>query len=83
MFLNKWNYKKHKYEPYEVPDNWDVAEIKSDMDATCNCASCGRQIKFGDSYSSNIFHILLGLSCAVCGECYEKEMKERFKHEPN
>lgn len=24
MLLRKWNYQKHEYEPYEVPDEWDM-----------------------------------------------------------
>ena len=30
--LQKWNYKNQAYEPYEVPDDWNVKSYSGDMD---------------------------------------------------
>lgn len=35
--LNRWNYDKQIYEPYEVPDNWNVKSFAVDMDEIVNC----------------------------------------------
>ena len=32
MILQKWNYKKHKYEDYEIPDEWNVKTYGNGMD---------------------------------------------------
>ena len=31
MILQKWNCKKHEYEDYEIPDNWNVKTYSRDM----------------------------------------------------
>ncbi len=30
--LRRWNYDEQVYEPYEVPDNWNVKSYSEDMD---------------------------------------------------
>ena len=44
MILNKWNYKKHIYEPFEVPDDRDVRLYVNDLTEVINCANCGKSI---------------------------------------
>lgn len=78
MKLNKWNCDKHIYEVYEIPDEWRVKVYESDMDALVNCCQCGKEIKFGETYTSQEVHTEMGFGFVVCPECHESEMKRRF-----
>lgn len=73
MLLNKWNYKAREYEPYEVPDDWNVKTYSNDMDEIVNCPHCGKSLPFGDCYTSREIHTKFGMGFAVCSECYEQE----------
>ena len=33
--LRRWNYDEQVYEPYEVPDNWNVKSYSEDMERDC------------------------------------------------
>ena len=70
MILSKWNNKKRIYEPYEVPDNWNVITYSSDMDEIVNCPHCGKKLTFGDCYTSREIHTKHGFGYAVCEDCY-------------
>lgn len=76
--LPRWNYEKHIYEPYPVSDN--VAMYREDFDSLVDCCECGKEVKFGDCYTSLRIHNYMGLGYAVCEKCYEKEWEERRKH---
>ena len=80
MILNKWNYKKHIYEPFEVPDDRDVRLYVNDLTEVINCANCGKSIVTGDTYTSLTIHNRFGLGYCVCEECYEDERKDRLKY---
>lgn len=73
MIIGKWNYKTHSYDDYSIPKNWNVKLFTTDMDEIVNCASCGKELKFGDAYTSKEIHNKFGLGFAVCEECYNKE----------
>lgn len=77
MVLQKWNYKKHNYEDYKVPDNWNVKTYGNGMEEIINCAQCGKKLKFGDSYTSLEVHTGMGFGYSVCEDCYEKEWIRR------
>lgn len=79
MELLKWNYQQKKYEPYEIPDNWNVPLMSVDLEDVINCASCGREILFGDGYTSRMIHTKHGIGYYVCHDCYEQEWKEQRK----
>lgn len=72
----KWNFKKHVYEPYSVPEEWNTPLHTNDLNQIVNCAQCGKEIKFGDTYTSRQIHNAAGFGYPVCGECYEKERNE-------
>ena len=74
MTLRKWSYKKRVYEPYEIPDEWNVATYSDDMDKVVQCAQCGREVKFGDTYTSHEVHTKFGMGYAVCDRCYDEEL---------
>ena len=71
--LNRWNYDKRIYEPYEVPDNWNVKSFAVDMDEIVNCPHCGQKVTFGNCYTSREIHTPSGFGYAVCENCYNTE----------
>lgn len=73
MVLNKWNYEKREYEPYEVPDDWHTLLYTNDMDELVNCVSCGKKVKFGETYTSREVHSNMGFGYPVCEKCYSEE----------
>lgn len=75
MILNKWNFKSRNYESYEVPDDWKIKTFCADMDEIINCPHCGRELAFGDGYTSRQIHTKHGMGFAVCADCYEKEFR--------
>ena len=70
MIINKWNDDKKEYEPYEVPDNWKLPLISYDMDLPINCVNCGKEIKFGDGYTSKRYHTQAGMGYYECERCH-------------
>lgn len=74
--MNKWNFKTREYEPYSVPADWNCKTFSVDMDEIVNCPYCGREVRFGDCYTSRQIHTRYGMGFAVCEECYEKEWLE-------
>lgn len=75
--IQKWNYKKHEYEKYNIPTNWNVKTYSKDFNEKINCASCGRKIEYGDSLTSLEIHTNIGFGYCVCEKCYEKEWTRR------
>lgn len=83
MLLRKWNYKKRQYDPYEVPDSWNVKTYTSNMDEIVNCPHCGKEVKFGDCYTSHEIHTQYGFGYGVCEDCYFKDENKRYYAEKN
>lgn len=81
--IKKWNYETHKYDDYEVPDEWNCKTFSFDMDEIINCPHCGKKIKIGDSYTSLELHNDFGFGYAVCDECYKKEWDKRRTKDEN
>lgn len=77
MVLRKWNYKKHDYETYIVPDDWKIRLYSDDLEEVLNCASCGKEVKFGDTYSSKEIHTSVGMGFCICEKCHNKEWLRR------
>lgn len=80
MILKKWNYEKLKYEPIEVPDDWNCITYSDDMKEVVNCPHCGKKIFFGETYTSKEIHTNLGFGYGVCEKCYEEEWERRRKY---
>ena len=68
-FLNRWNYETQEYDPYGVPDDWNVKSYSDDMDEIVNCPHCGKEVTFGSCYT-------------VCENCYniEREIEKRWRN---
>lgn len=79
MILRKWNVKSHTYEPYEIPDDWKIPLIDDNMDEIVNCVQCGKELPFGDGYTSLEVHTEIGIGYTVCHECYQKEIERKTK----
>lgn len=81
MKLQKWNYDTRKYEDYEVPDEWYVPIIAELYDMV-NCASCGKLIKYGNSFTSLEIHEnkVGSLGYAVCDTCFNQEWERKIKN---
>ena len=79
MKAQKWNWHKHEYEPYELPEG--SLMYSYDMDRKVACAQCGQEIAFGDSYTSFEIQNNIGLGYAVCGSCYKQEWRRKIDAE--
>lgn len=75
MILNKWDFTKHKYLPFKIPDEWVIILHSDDMDMTINCTNCGKEMDYGQGYTSRTIHTSMGFGYPVCEECYEVEFK--------
>lgn len=69
----KWDFEGRVYRPYEIPADWFCVLNTPDMDTVINCASCGKKLAFGDSYTSRCIHNATGFGYAVCAGCNDKE----------
>lgn len=79
MVLGKWNYETHEYDPYEIPDEWNVPLI-TELEEIINCPHCGREVKYGETYTSKEIHNKVGFGYPVCDKCYEEEWERRRKY---
>lgn len=81
-FLNRWNYETQKYDPYGVPDDWNVKSYSDDMDEIVNCPHCGKKVTFGSCYTSKEIHTPHGFGYAVCENCYniERAIENRWRN---
>jgi hypothetical protein len=70
----KWNFKTHEYEPYNLPNG--ASTFETDMNRVIYCAQCGNPVSFGMCYTSRQIHTIHGFGYAVCPKCYEKEWAE-------
>jgi len=77
MMVEKWNKRLIKYEPYELPVKAKL--FSQDMDEVIACARCGKDMRFGDGYTSKQIHSPIGLGYSVCENCYGLELKEDGK----
>ena len=75
--LRRWDFDREEYLPYDVPADGKITTYAPDMDTKINCASCGKEITVGDSYTSRTIHTGMGFGYLVCGECYEKDWEEQ------
>lgn len=84
-FLNRWNYETQEYDPYGVPDDWNVKSYSDDMNEIVNCPHCGRKVTFGSCYTSKEIHTAGGFGYAVCENCYniERELENKWRNKQN
>ena len=71
MIARKWDFKKHEYNSYELPEGASCYEV--DLERKVACGSCGKPMIFGNGYTSRQIHTVHGMGYCVCDKCYEKE----------
>ena len=68
-------------------DEFEEIEVKpecitlcKDFDRLCICPTCGKVMKYGDTYASSFIFDKRHVSYAVCKDCKEKEraIKEEY-----
>ena len=72
----KWNYADHLYYSCELPEGCRLFD--NDMNSMVSCCQCGKQKKYGKTYTSKEIHTEMGLGYPVCEACYQLEI-ERYK----
>lgn len=79
MRVGKWDFEKHIYKPYKIPKEWRIVITTDDMSTKVNCASCGKELTYGECYTSRQIQLRgSGLGLGVCSECYEKEWELEY-----
>lgn len=73
MMIGKWNYETHEYDPVVIDPTWKVVLYTEDMNLPINCTSCGKDMTFGQGYTSRELHTEHGFGYPVCEDCYEQE----------
>lgn len=76
MMLQKWDFNKLEYLPFEVPDDRDVALYVPVMETPIDCTNCGKQMTYGESFTSRTIHNFIGLGYPICSECYNVEWED-------
>lgn len=79
MILNKWNFQTKEYEPFDSPAK-KIKLYTEDMDELVDCANCGKELKYGECYTSRTIHTDVGFGYGVCENCYQKELEEDKKY---
>ena len=72
----KWNYLTHSYEPVEVPKK--ATAYLANMDEVVQCAQCGKEMTFGDGYTSQEIHTAMGFGYSVCTICHTAELGRKI-----
>lgn len=75
MILGRWNRGIRDYEPYRIPDDRRIRLHCDDVNELIDCVSCGRELTFGEAFTSLEFHTPMGFGYGVCPECYEEERR--------
>ena len=70
MIIKKWNDAEQHYDPYIVPDDWKLPLYADNMDEPINCVNCGKEMTFGDGYTSRRYHSDKGFGYYECAKCY-------------
>lgn len=75
----KWDYKERVYKNYLLPIG--SVTIASNEEDRIICASCGKEISFGSSYTSLLIHTSTGIGYCVCTDCHKSEIEEALAYE--
>jgi hypothetical protein len=59
--------------------SWNVVAF-GDLEDCINCASCGKEVAFGDAYTSREHETDKGWGLTICERCNEQEYKEVLKN---
>lgn len=70
----RWVPGQRENRDWHVPEGASVSA--ADFSIVVDCAECGCEVVFGESYCSRLIHNELGFGYAVCPRCYEDEFRE-------
>lgn len=73
MKAQKWNYKKHSYDTYDLPEGCFL--FSADLSVIVACCHCGKKSEFGVMYTSREIHNHMGFGYPTCESCYQIEIK--------
>ena len=80
--IPRWNRLLHRYVDVRIPDDWYVSTFEKDMNKIVNCVNCGKEIRFGDGYTSQEYQeMTFGFGYTVCEKCSEEEIKRRLEYD--
>lgn len=71
--MKKWDNETRSYSPYKVPSEWHCPLYTEDMEEVINCVQCGKEMKYGEGFTSREIHNPFGLGYSVCENCYAEE----------
>jgi hypothetical protein len=72
--IGRWNNETHEYDPYTPDPAWTIVLYTQDMNLPINCTNCGKEMVYGDSYTSRELHNAAGFGFPVCEQCYNDEI---------
>ena len=77
MTAYRYNWDTDVEEQITIPDTWNCPLGPAGYDTAINCASCGKPITYGKSYTSIEIENKIGLGYWVCGKCHWEEIDRR------
>ena len=79
--LFRWDYETRSYHKYGIPVEWIISTYRADMSQHINCAGCGKELPYGETFTSLELHTTMGIGYGVCNVCYAEEWKRRKRGE--
>ena len=76
--IDRWDHNTEKYEPVEIPDDWNVKMYSDNMDEIINCPNCGKEFPYGEGYTSRRYHNKYGMGYMECEDCYYEQLNDEF-----
>lgn len=76
MTVVRYDRKTKKETEYKLPEGSEM--YVEDLDSTICCASCGKKVVAGDTFTSMEIMNGMGFGYLVCEKCYEQEYKRRY-----
>jgi len=74
--IKKWDFRTKKYKQYK-PTGKRLALYSNKMEELIDCADCGKELEYGDGYTSKAIHTEMGFGYSVCEDCYDRELKAK------
>ena len=73
--LQKWDYVTHRYRQILVPVDWNCKTYTEDFQEVVNCQHCGKELPFGETFTSLEIQTDMGIGYGVCEECHKEELR--------
>jgi hypothetical protein len=75
--LRRFKPSSPEMEIHTIPDDWNVKVYSDNIEEKINCAHCGKELRFGDAYTSLEIQSKHGFGYCVCKDCYDKEWQRQ------